>query len=509
MNSWTSGYVAEIGYIHGFYRELTPSLLHFVSLVRGQRAPDANASLNYCELACGQGFSANLLAAANPQIQFFATDFNPAHIFGARTLAAEAATTNIHFFDQSFAEFVDNGELPSFDIISLHGVYSWVSEENRRAIVEFIRRKLNPGGLVYISYNTLPGWAAMMPLRQLLVEHAHRSAGPIGARVQAALEFVSTLKQANPNFFRAYPGVGARLEKIKTQNRNYIAHEYFNRDWTPFYHSEVAKDLDNAKLTYLGSASILDNVDVVNLSSEQQKSLADIDDPVLRETVRDFMVNQQFRRDVFIKGLVPYSMNELQNSWADTRFCPTHRREDFAPKLSTVRGEVTLEAAPYSAVLGAFAEKPRTLRELTTDKAVAAMSWPRLREVMTVLVGMGQLQPALDVKNDVQRSRRVKVFNAAVLRRAESVSELGALASPITGGGVPLSRFMQLFLAAQIARHEDPVSWAWDKMRKTGQRLRKDGKILESDQENKAYLGEMFEEYLNKHSPALQHLGVS
>ena len=40
----------------------------------------------------------------------------------------------------SFAEFLSRDDLPDFDFITLHGIYSWVSPENRRTIVEFIRR---------------------------------------------------------------------------------------------------------------------------------------------------------------------------------------------------------------------------------------------------------------------------------------------------------------------------------------------------------------------------------
>ena len=31
MTSWTEGYVADIVYTHGFYRELTPNILNFVA----------------------------------------------------------------------------------------------------------------------------------------------------------------------------------------------------------------------------------------------------------------------------------------------------------------------------------------------------------------------------------------------------------------------------------------------------------------------------------------------
>ena len=68
-------------------------------------APDPGSALTYCELGCGQGYSSNIVAAANPNVEVYANDFNPAHISGARTLAAAAGTRNVHFYDSSFAEF--------------------------------------------------------------------------------------------------------------------------------------------------------------------------------------------------------------------------------------------------------------------------------------------------------------------------------------------------------------------------------------------------------------------
>ena len=64
-------------------RELTPAILNFVALAKAQRP--LSGPLTYCELGCGQGFSANLLAAANPDIQFHATDFNPLQVARAHT----------------------------------------------------------------------------------------------------------------------------------------------------------------------------------------------------------------------------------------------------------------------------------------------------------------------------------------------------------------------------------------------------------------------------------------
>jgi SAM-dependent methyltransferase len=236
MTTWTSGYVADLGYTHGFYRELTPELIRFVALAKSIQA---GSSLTYCELGCGQGFSANLLAAANPHIQVYATDFNPAQIAGASALATEAGTSNVHFFDHAFEQFGDEPSLPAqFDVIALHGIYSWISPENRQHIVAFVRRKLKVGGLLYISYNTLPGWAAAMPLRRLMVDHAGTMSGPIAPRIETAIGFIDKVMAAQAAYFGQSPSVGPRFEKLKSMSRNYLAHEYFNRDWTPLGSSQ-------------------------------------------------------------------------------------------------------------------------------------------------------------------------------------------------------------------------------------------------------------------------------
>ena len=106
MANWSAGYVVDVEYTHGFYQELTPSLLSFLALLQGVQTPDLGSSLSYCELGCGQGFSTNLLAAANPHIQFHATDFNPGHIVGAQSLAQAGGLQNVHFYDDSFADFL-------------------------------------------------------------------------------------------------------------------------------------------------------------------------------------------------------------------------------------------------------------------------------------------------------------------------------------------------------------------------------------------------------------------
>ena len=152
---------------------------------------------------------------------------------------------------------------------------------------------------------------------------------------------------------------------MKEQNRNYLAHEYFNRDWHPMSFAAMAEWLTSAKLNYACSAHLLDHVDAVNLSAEQQQFLQTLPDPMFRQTVRDFMVNQQFRRDYWVKGA------RLLNLLDKTEQLRTHRVILVAPrngvelKVTGSIGEATLNEGVYLPILDVLADyKPRTLNQI-------------------------------------------------------------------------------------------------------------------------------------------------
>ena len=153
-------------------------------------APPIGRPLSYLELGYGQGLSINIHAAANDGT-FWGTDFNPVQTAHAMAFA-EASGANVGLLNASFAELAARTDLPEFDVIALHGIWTWISEENSRHIVDIIRRKLRVGGIVYISYNCFPGWAPAAPLRHLMKLHADLAgaeASGMVAKVEAAMDF--------------------------------------------------------------------------------------------------------------------------------------------------------------------------------------------------------------------------------------------------------------------------------------------------------------------------------
>ena len=504
--TWNEGYVSEINYTYGFYGELSPLKLALATLLKSTQSPPLTQGFNYCELACGRGYSTNLLAAAYPNAQFYANDFNPSQILEARSLAEAAGTKNVHFFDDSFEEFI-NRELPQFDFIALHGIYSWISAKNRQAIVNFIRRNLKVGGLVYISYNALPGWAAAMPMQALMLRHGERLSEPILTRIEQALNFTGQLMEANAAYFTQNHILKSRYEKLKEQNRHYFAHEYFNQEWHPFYFDEVVKELEVAKLNYAGSAHLIDHIDVVNLSQSAQQQLAQISDPIYREVVRDFFLNSQFRRDIFARGVLALNSQEQIKQLQQTRFALIVPRSTVKFKQQVPVGEVELQEGVYSPICNALAESPLTLGQLQNHPQTSQISLNSLRQALIILTSIGYTHPAVDDKTYRQRKKSTDAFNAAVKAKAIYSEEMNFLASPLIGTGVTVNRLEQLFLLAK-SRNQDGAEFVWQVLSSQGKTVLKEGKTLETREENLAYLKTAFEEFSQERLLTLQKLGI-
>ena len=111
---------------------------------------DLENGFTHCDLGCGRGLTSLIMAANYPQGEFYATDYSPLHIEQAKQLAEQAGLTNVHFLELSFQELVDDPSLiPPCDFMTLHGIYTWVNDENRQHVNTILKQNLKPGGFVY------------------------------------------------------------------------------------------------------------------------------------------------------------------------------------------------------------------------------------------------------------------------------------------------------------------------------------------------------------------------
>ena len=463
------GYVTELDYTFRYCPELAPSRIKLACAARGLQVL-RNPSPRYLEMAFGQGVSINIHAAASPG-EFRGFDFNPRHVANARELAA-AASSGVGLECESFEAFAAREDRPQFDVIAMHGTWSWISEENRSRVVEILRGNLTPDGVCFISYNCLPGWAAEIPMRQLLTLHAGlaQDARPLATRIGASLEFAQQLHDAGAAYFDAHPRLGPWLQSLHGQSRNYLAHEYFNRDWHPMAFSKVARELAEAGLELGASASPAGHQNMPGLDQKARGLLDNIDEPALRETTLDFLTNRRYRRDIFVKDGQPIVQGSLEARIGTVPFTLL-QHPDHVPGKATLAG-VAIDLPreiyrPFAVAMAAKGYAPKTIREVAEEPGCNGIPQARLAEAALVLTDAGSLHP-VQARNAIEVAEsRCRTLNALILERAESSADISALACPVTGAGVFAAREEMLFLRAKALGHASEDSWAqfaWEKM---------------------------------------------
>ncbi len=488
---WTSGYRADIDYTYGYYRELAPGLIDFALLYAGFDTPRRGPGFRYLELGYGQGVSANIHAAACPG-EYFGADFNPVHAANAQDLA-RVSGANAQWTDESFAEMLERDDLPTMDYIVMHGIWSWISDENRKVAVDTFRKRLRVGGAVYNSYNTFPGWAMAMPLRHIMSIHAQTVGSDIQGmvtRIDGAIAFGSKLAEVGARYFQANPHAKARLDAIAGQNRNYLAHEYFNEIWTPMYFSEINDWLSEAKLSYACPASLTDQMDGLNLTGPQREMLNSLPPGVLRETVRDYLLNAQFRRDLYSRGALRLSPLERLERLKDVSL--TLMTSDTAPTLNitTSLGNVSLRKDIYEPIQEALLadnSRPKSIGELSEMPSLAALPPGALLEALAVLVGGGFAHPTQDEAAQEAATAACRKLNTHLIEHARISNDITVLASPVIGGAVPIGRFEQMFLGARAAGKKKPDDWAkdaWNTLARQNQQIVKNGEVLKTAEAN-------------------------
>lgn len=507
--SWNEGYRTDTVYTYGYYREMNPQEMRFLTLMAGYMPPEVRSA---CELGYGQGVSLNIHAAAE-NIEWYGTDFNPAQVGFAREMA-EASGARAHCSAEPFQEFCERKDLPEFDYIALHGIWSWISPENRAAIAHLIDRKLRVGGALYISYNTAPGWAAFRPARDLMKLYidSHDAAGMnILAKVRDSFAFMTRLKEAAPAYLKQNPGVEARIDSFKDKDASYLAHEFFNDDWDPVNFQEMAAILGEARMTFVCSANPVQLIMGLGMNEAQRKLLARLGDPVLRETVQDFIYNTQFRKDYWIKGPRPLAQPVRASLLRAEQIILTTPRDKLTREVKTGIGTVNISEAALAIFRQVLSDgKVHDIAEL--EKAAYEMNQRdnkpegiekenlmTLCQAICVLLSGSQLAIAQKKQDALKARPAAEKLNLFIENLAVSVGGINYLASPVIGGGLAISRFDMLFLLAlrrNAKTAQQLAIFARDCLRLANQHIVEDGKALTEPDEALAYLQKQAEAFL-------------
>jgi len=391
MASASQGYISDTSYANKLHKELSPAWLNYAAVLNRTAPVNLRKPFTYLELGCGSGRSSISNAAQFTEGRFHACDFNPAHIEQAALARRRRNISNLALHQKTFQALLEE-DLPDFDFIVAHGVYSWVNKDVQQSICTIIQRKLKPGGLLYIGYNCLPGWSAEIPIRRLIVEMAETQQGTSSRRMASVLDRLGTLSRAGLGYLQSNPRLEMALESYRRGPLNYIAHEFLNEAWEPFYSVDLAARMHDLGLDYAGSATLVDNHPILLVSPKQADAINTLPTPRLRHLAMDFALNRSFRRDIFSR--TGNKLSEIESNRLLGGVL-VRRRADISKTVNSPRGAFTFGAQFIDALSTCLDPVERPLVEIVKDLANIDGDTTRIGRNLLFLIAMGGLIPRL------------------------------------------------------------------------------------------------------------------
>lgn len=444
-----SGYVTGVTYLRGFQVDLSPSRLRMCAALNGF-APPPKDDFDYCEVGCGFGDTTRALAAAFPRARFVGIDLNPAHVEAANAGARAAELGNVRFVAKDFEAAA--AELPTFDYVTAHGVLSWIPAPKRKALAAFASSKLRAGGIAYLAYNALPGWASVEPLRQLIIARAQAVPDDPIEGARRGLELAKALYESGARYFERNPSAADMLSRIEKAGPTYVVHEYLNAQWLPMYFAQVAAEMAASELYFVGQLPLHLNFRDLCIPAPAQPFFAAVSDRLAYEGLKDFALNTFFRQDVFVKGApgrsdatsrawlmeTPFGMSGDEPPWKGEAQLPNH--------LLRFRGPI------FDALVKAMREGATTIPTLLERSELKGVPEERVREALLHMLIGGAIAPFVEptrASAAPSKWRIASAYNRHVVERAAASEVPPVLASSALGNGVRLTKPDVVALAAE------------------------------------------------------------
>ena len=235
------------------------------------------------------------------------------------------------------------------------------------------------------------------------------------------------------------------------------------------------------------------------MSRPQQALLAELTDPVFAESVRDFMVNRNFRADYWVKGARPLSLLEKAEAMRRQRVVLVAPAHLFDLKITGRAIEGQLSEAIYLPLLQLLADyQPHTVDELEDALADQGLNLVQIFEAVLVMIGKGNLMLAQDAAAVDAATGPAQRLNLALFEHARSSEEIAFIASPVLGAGVSAPRIVQLFLLAygEGARGVAALTdFVWHTLLSQDHRMVKDGVRLDAPADSIAEIAQQAERF--------------
>jgi len=289
----------EVPYTSAAFPVSAPEHLRAVAHLFGLDTPLPERA-RVLELGCAAGGNLIPFAVRHPDAEVVGVDLSPVQIDIGRGLVEAMGLANVRLIQGSIAELGD--ELGRFDYIVCHGVYSWVPEEVRVAILDVCDRLLTDNGVAYVSYNTYPGWKAKEIVRDAMLLRAGDRA-TAQERLAYARGMIEFLHEQAAEGSVLGTVMKEHIDMIREGEDFYLSHEYLELCNAPCYFRDFVAAARDSGLEYLGDATVASMFASNYGAAAAPALLAECGgDQVMLEQLMDFLQNRTFRQSLLVRA---------------------------------------------------------------------------------------------------------------------------------------------------------------------------------------------------------------
>lgn len=274
------------------YKQTHPNHLYTLGSLFGLK-PKPYANARILELGCASGGNLIPMACGASEAECIGIDLSIKQIEEGQQVIKALALKNIDLRHQSILDF--HASEGQFDYIICHGIYSWVDESIRNKIMQICRENLAEQGIVFMSYNTLPGWNMVKSIRDMMKYHVQSFNSPQEKATQARsiLQFIlagiKDHKTPYSNFLES------EINLLSKQSDNYLLHDHLEEVNHSLYFYEFVEHAKQNHLSYLADTDI-SHMFPANLPAGISQEISKITDIVRLGQYMDFVRNQRFRQ---------------------------------------------------------------------------------------------------------------------------------------------------------------------------------------------------------------------
>ena len=281
-----------------------PGRLATVATYVGHVAPGVERC-RVLEVGCNDGSNLIPMAVSLPAARFVGCDLSPRALDAGRRTVAELGLANVTLIGEDLSTLAPaHGE---FDFIVAHGVYSWVPPEVRNALFALAAQRLTRSGILYVSFNVLPGCRLRQAVWDVLHHHVDHIDDP-RARFDAARQFARLVAAGGQATHESDQALRAEFRAIVQHSDSELAHDDLAVPNDPVFFHTFVQHAANHGLRYLAEAD-LQTTGLAGISDEAKAYLSTLD-PLGREQYLDFLRLRRFRQSLLVRDVAPTTVTQ-------------------------------------------------------------------------------------------------------------------------------------------------------------------------------------------------------